>query len=137
MSGVIRVRASVAVIQESKILLVPHYNKDITPALWYLPGGAIEFGEAIQEAAIREFWEETGFHARIERLLDVSEVLRPEQPWHSITITYFGTIIGGTLTAEHHLSARYGDKTPRWFSLDELQHINYHPISTVNAALAL
>ncbi|HLZ58025.1 MAG TPA: NUDIX hydrolase [Ktedonosporobacter sp.] len=138
MSGVIRVRASLAVIREGKILLVPHYNMDVAPVLWYIPGGAIEFGEAAQDAAIREFREETGFHACAEKIIDVSEVLRPEQPWHSITVTFSGGITGGMLMAEDLPKyARYGDKTPRWFSLAELKHVKYHPISAVQAAFAV
>lgn len=136
MSGTIRVRAGLAVVQEGKILLVPHYNTDTAPVLWYLPGGAIEFGEAMQDAAIREFLEETGLHARVEHMIDVSEVLEEKKPRHSITITFFGTIIGGILTDESAVSARYGDKTPRWFSREELEQVKYHPITAIHAAFA-
>jgi 8-oxo-dGTP pyrophosphatase MutT (NUDIX family) len=36
---------------------------------WSTIGGAIEPGEAPADAALREFWEETGAHAEIVRLL--------------------------------------------------------------------
>ena len=60
----IRIRTGISVINEQKeILLVPHYvNNKI---YWYLPGGGIEFLEQIEDAAVREFKEETGFEVEI------------------------------------------------------------------------
>jgi 8-oxo-dGTP diphosphatase len=134
-SDVIRVRAALAVIHEGNILLVPHYNTDVAPLQWYIPGGKAEFGETLREAAMREFDEETGMQAQAGPLLDVSEIIRPEKPWHSITVTFLGDLTGGTLRAEmlDHF-VQYGDKTPRWFSWPDLQSVNYHPATAVEAA---
>jgi len=38
---------------------------------WSIPGGKMDFGETVQEAALRELKEETGVEARITRLIDV------------------------------------------------------------------
>lgn len=135
MSNIIRVRAAIVVIQDRKILLVPHYNTDEHPILWYLPGGGIEFGESVQTAAIREFREETGLHVHIESLLDINEVIQMEKPYHSLTTIFSGSIVGGTLTAERENPyIRYGDKMPRWFSWKELQAVNYHPEKIIKTA---
>ena len=119
-------------MKKGKILLVPHYDTDDCPIQWNLPGGMVEFGERIEQAAVREILEETGFHAKIERLLDVSEVLIPEKPWHSITITFLGSIIGGNLRPEdgHH----HGRKFPQWFTYKELEGLCYHPKKTIEKA---
>lgn len=133
----IRVRACVAVIQEGKILLVPHYHVNAEWKRWYIPGGGVEFGERLQDAAIREFLEETGLHVHIDTLLDVSEGIEPKTPYHGITITFLGHIIGGTLKAEsEHFSAQYGDKTPHWFSQDDIQDKECRPLSGIQAAFA-
>jgi ADP-ribose pyrophosphatase YjhB (NUDIX family) len=134
-SNTIRVRAALAVIHEGNILLVPHYNTDVAPVQWYIPGGRAEFGESLREAAMREFCEETGMQAQAGPLLDITEIIRPEKPWHSITITFLGQHTGGTLQAEalEHF-VQYGDKTPRWFSWSDLQSLNYHLVRTVEAA---
>jgi len=53
----------VVLVRDDKILLV---KRGSPPAIgkWSLPGGVIEPGERIDEAARRELWEETGLRAR-------------------------------------------------------------------------
>jgi ADP-ribose pyrophosphatase YjhB (NUDIX family) len=89
----------------------------------------------LQQAATREFAEETGLEAKITGLLDVSEVILPDRPWHSITITFSGAVAGGELAAE--AQHRYGQKIPRWFSAEEIGTVQYHPPRTVEKALGL
>jgi len=60
----IRIRVGVAVVQDSRILLVPHYDTDAGPVQWCIPGGRLELGESLVEAAKREFEEETGLRVQ-------------------------------------------------------------------------
>ncbi len=131
----IRIRVGVAAVQDARILLVPHYDTDAGPVQWCIPGGRLEPGESLEEAAKREFEEETGLRIQDCHLLDLSEVILPEREYHSITITFRGTVEGGELRPEpEHL---YGDKTPRWLSREELGQLAYHPQSAVEKALGL
>jgi len=71
--------------------------------------------------------------AQVVGLLDVSEVVLPEKPYHSITITFSGRITGGEPAAE--AGHRYGKKVSRWFSVAEIGTVEYHPKSAVQKAL--
>lgn len=130
----IHVRVCLAAVQNEHILLVPHYETDAGPIQWNIPGGRLEFGESLRDASLREFNEETGLYAEIIDLLDVSEVILPERPWHSITITFIGKVVGGTLRDEIH--PIYGSKMPKWLSLKELGDTPYHPPEIVRKALS-
>ncbi len=124
-----------AVVERGKILLVPHYKTDVGETQWTVPGGMIDFGESMEAAAVRECFEETGLKIRVTGLLDVSEVILPERPYHSITIAFMGKVIEGNLRAE--ANHPYGVKLPRWFSAAELTQVKFHPARTVELALGL
>ena len=114
---------------------MPHYDTDTGPIQWNVPGGRVRFGESLQETAVREFREETGLQAQITGLLDVSEVILPERPWHSITVTFSGSITGGELASE--AGHGYGEKIPRWFSVADIGRVEYHPKQAVEKALGI
>jgi 8-oxo-dGTP diphosphatase len=133
MKNQIHIRTCIAVLEDGKILLVPHYSEDTDVIQWNLPGGSVEFGESIFKAAIREFLEETGFHAEIIKLMDVSEVIMAEEEWHSITVSFLGHIIGGKLKSEDNHP--YGDKTLKWFDANEITNIFIHPKNTIEMVI--
>jgi len=135
MSDSVRIRVCLAVVDNDKLLLVPHYKTDAGDVQWVVPGGKIGFCESLQEAAAREFLEETGLEAKVVDLLHVSEVILPERPYHSITISFLGNVKGGTLRAE--ADHPYGTKVPRWFSAMEVRTVKYHPEQTVEKALSV
>ena len=57
----------VAVIQDAKILLTKREDFEV----WCLPGGSVEAGESLAEAAIREAKEETGVDVELTSLVGV------------------------------------------------------------------
>jgi 8-oxo-dGTP diphosphatase len=62
------------VVQEGRALLVRRANPP-DAGLWGFPGGKIEFGETVKDAAIRELREETGVHAAAQDVLTALDVL--------------------------------------------------------------
>ena len=65
---------SVCVVREGQVLLVKRANR-AAQGLWSLPGGKVELGEPLQDAALRELKEETGVKADIVRLLDCIDII--------------------------------------------------------------
>ncbi|MFV0280888.1 MAG: NUDIX hydrolase [Rhodoblastus sp.] len=56
--------ASIAVFREGRVLIATR-TKAPGAGVWSLPGGLVELGETIEEAALRELQEEVGVSARI------------------------------------------------------------------------
>jgi 8-oxo-dGTP diphosphatase len=129
----IRVRVGLAVVDDGRLLLVPHHGTDAGDVQWVVPGGKLNFGESLHDAAVREFFEETGLQAEVTGLLQVSEVILPERPYHSVTVSFSGIVAGGALRPE--ADHPYGEKVPRWFTVEEVATVKYHPEQAVEKAL--
>lgn len=56
--------ASIAVFRDGKVLLATR-TKPPADRLWSLPGGKVEAGETLEQAALRELEEEVGVTARL------------------------------------------------------------------------
>lgn len=89
-----RLAAGVIPVLDGKAALVRR-AMDPSRGLWVFPGGYVDMGEDVAEAARREVWEETGLHVRLERLLGVYSRTGDEV----VLIVYVGQVIGGDLTA--------------------------------------
>lgn len=66
--------ASVAVFREGKVLLAQRVQ-GAGAGNFSLPGGMVETGERLEQAALRELEEETGVRARILGFVDFVEVI--------------------------------------------------------------
>lgn len=69
----------------NKILMV--FNRNGT---WSLPGGAVEAGETLQEATVREVKEETGVDITVGNIVALNEAFIDKN--HVYFITYHGQI---------------------------------------------
>ncbi|WP_461671143.1 NUDIX hydrolase, partial [Mycobacterium tuberculosis] len=64
---IIMVGACVIAIQQESVLL----ERRADNGMWGLPGGSLEPGEAMEQVAKRELFEETGLRAKSLELLDI------------------------------------------------------------------
>lgn len=86
------------IIEEKEgIVLILRRNE---PRLWALPGGFCDYGESLEEAAVREAREETGLEVElVEQFHTYSDPGRdPRQ--HNITTVYIARPRGGVLHAQ-------------------------------------
>ena len=62
-----KVASAMILERDGKVLLV---RRGTEPGLglWSLPGGYVDRGEVVEEAAVREVWEETGMRTEVARL---------------------------------------------------------------------
>ena len=78
-----RIGVSACVWRDGKVLLVER-GKDPWKGKWSLPGGGLEFGETVRDAAARELAEETGVTADLVRLVDVDDAVMRDETGRAI-----------------------------------------------------
>lgn len=78
--------------QDGRVLLT---RRSINPGrgLWTFPGGFVDFGEAVTDAAVRETLEETGLSVDLTGLLNVYSY-----PGSPVIVVYTARVTGGVLT---------------------------------------
>ena len=105
------------IIEDTRVLLVKRAHPPLQ-AQWSIPGGVLEVGELVREAAIREAREETGLIVEPADLLGVYDrVLRnPDRrvQYHYVLIDFLCHRIGGELRAASDAAE------VRWFTREEL-----------------
>jgi 8-oxo-dGTP diphosphatase len=115
-----RIGVGAVVFRENKVLLVKR-NKPPGKGLWAIPGGRLELGETLQEAAEREVREETGVIIRARNPAYTFEVIERDNQgcirFHYVIVDLLADYISGDPHPESDVSeARWIDR----HELDEL-----------------
>jgi 8-oxo-dGTP diphosphatase len=77
--------------QDGKIWLIRR-NIEPSSGSWTFPGGYVDLGECVPDAAVRETYEETMLQVRLDRLLNVYSYAEAG----IVMIAYCATVISGT-----------------------------------------
>ena len=83
---------SASIWRDGKVLLVERAKPP--KGIWAFPGGHVELGETLEQAAARELHEETGMTARFQGLLGLYDVIRRDDSGlvtiHYVIACYLG-----------------------------------------------
>ncbi len=104
--------ADVVIEVDRRIVLIERKN---FPFGWALPGGFVEVGEAVEEAAVREAFEETSLAVELTALLGVYSRPDRDPRGHTVTVVYVGRSQGTP-------KARDDASNVALFSAEDLPH---------------
>lgn len=110
-----------ALIFDGDTVLLVERGREPLKGQWSLPGGVVEAGERLEEAIIREVFEETGLVVEATEIATVFQRIMPDAEgkleYHYVLVDYYCRVTGGELKA--------GDDSSRvaWFMPDQLKTI--------------
>lgn len=104
-----KVAACTIPIEGSQVLLI---RRGIEPARgrWTFPGGYMDRGETVEQAAIRETWEEVGLDVALDELVGVYSAADSIV----VVVVYRAHVVGGTLGICSEV------QDARWFDFDAI-----------------
>lgn len=117
-----RLAAYAVMVREGQVLLALWNEED--RKRWTLPGGGVELHETVEEGAVREVCEESGYDVELSGLLGIeTDVFSPDQrrndtdrPLKAVRVFFSARIVGGQLANE----ADGTTDEARWFPLAEV-----------------
>jgi len=105
------------IIDGSRVVLVKRAHPPIQ-GQWSIPGGMLEVGELVRDAAVREAREETGLIVESGDLLGVYDRVLPDAEgrvqYHYVLVDFLCRPVGGELRAASDAAE------VRWFTWEEL-----------------
>jgi 8-oxo-dGTP diphosphatase len=107
--------------EDARVLLIQRGNPPFAGS-WALPGGFVEQGEQVAEAAPRELAEETGLRvdAGSLELLGVYDTPGRDPRGWTVSVVYIARVLG-----ESAVAGADDASDARWFSVEELPELAF------------
>jgi 8-oxo-dGTP diphosphatase len=117
-----RIRAAALIWRDVEVLLVRHEKGG--HSYWLVPGGGVDPGETMADAAGRELLEETGYDVEVGRLVLLCEAIDPNPGGrHIVNAVYAAKVRGGTLSVGVDKALR----DAKWLPVDTLATLEMYP----------
>ena len=76
------------IFDENQNFILIKRKNDPYKGCWALPGGFVDYGECVEDAAIREALEETSINVELNKLIGVYSNPSRDPRGHTVSITY-------------------------------------------------
>ena len=93
-----KLTVDVVIPSERGVVLIRR-GSDPFQGQWALPGGFVEVGETVEEAAVREVAEETGLAVELARLVGVYSDPNRDPRGHNVSVAFLARVLSGELVA--------------------------------------
>ena len=91
-----KLMVDVVIPSEAGIVLVRRGSEPFR-GQWALPGGFVEVGETVREAAVREAAEETGLAVEVSRLVGVYSDPARDPRGHNVSVAFLARVLSGQM----------------------------------------
>ena len=93
-----KLMVDVVILSERGVVLIRRGSEPFK-GKWALPGGFVEVGETVEEAADREAAEETGLVVEVARLVGVYSDPERDPRGHNVSVAFLVRVLSGELAA--------------------------------------
>jgi 8-oxo-dGTP diphosphatase len=114
-----------AILIDKKILLIKRKNEPFK-GKWALPGGFVEYGEKVEDAVIREIFEETNLKTKISDIIGIYSDPKRDPRGHVVSVVYNLDILSGDLKGGDDAS------DAKFFDLKDLPKLAFDHKKIVN-----